>query len=193
MRSTLRSLVAAVLALGSAGAGCNPYMVAASAAYQTYSAATDRRTVGSQVSDDEIEAKISTALVESPVSGTSSIKVFSRNGVVVLTGVVPYGSSAGVAAVNIARSTVSVERVETFFVRSETTEASDIEIEGKIKAAFVEDSNLKSAQVSAVVYGGHVALIGLVNSYETAQEFVDDAQGVSGVVSVRSYIQVSGQ
>jgi len=192
MRRPFLALTGTALALGSAGAGCNPYVAAASAVYQTYNAATDQRTVGAQVSDDEIEAKIGAALVASPISGTSSIKVYSRNGVVVLTGVVPYGSSAGVAAVNIARATPGVTRVETFFVRSEPSETSDLEIEAAIKKAFVEDSNLESSQVSAVVYGGHVALIGEVASYQTEQEFIEDAQGVSGVVSVRSYIQVSG-
>lgn len=194
MRKTLRTLLTlAAVASGAAGTGCNPYVAAASAVYQTYNAATDQRSVGTQVDDTEIEGKIKAALIASPVSGTSTIKVFSRNGVVVLTGVVPYGSSAGAAAVNIARSTPGVTRVETFFVRAETSEASDIEIEADIKAAFVADPNLESSQVSAVVYGGHVALIGMVDSYATAQEFIDDAQGVSGVVSVRSYIQVTGQ
>lgn len=193
MQTAFRSLVAAAILALAAGVGCNPYVAAVSVAYQTYNAATDQRTVGTQVNDAEIEAQVKTALVTSPVSGTGGIKVFSRRGVVVLTGVVPHGSSAGAAAVDIARSTPGVSRVETFFVRSEPDEANDIELEGKIKAAFVGDPNLDSSQVSTEVYGGHVALIGVVDSDRTAQEFIDDAQAVPGVVSVRSYIQVSDQ
>ncbi len=53
------------------------------------------------------------------------------------------------------------------------------------------DPNLTAGQVDIAVYGGHVILVGIVNSYEQVQDFIDDAQGVPGVLSVRSYIQVA--
>lgn len=190
---SVRVFALKALALAAAGAGCNPYVTAASVAYRTYDAATDRRTVGTQVDDSEIEAKIKAALLASPVSGTGSIKVFSRRGVVVLTGVVPPGGAAGKEAVRIARATEQVVRVETFFVRSERSVTDDMAIEARIKAAFVGDPSLQSSQVSAVAYGGHVALIGVVDDSATARKFIDDARAVAGVVSVRSYIQVSGE
>ena len=54
--------------------------------------------------------QIKAALVASPVSGTSGIDVYCRQGVVVLVGVVPPGSQAGQAAVQIARQTPGVKR-----------------------------------------------------------------------------------
>jgi hyperosmotically inducible protein len=182
---------AVVLGLGTFLAGCNPYMAAISAVSETYSVATNPRSVGTQVSDTEIVADVKAALVESPVAGTDGISVYCQQGVVVLTGVVPPGSDAGMAAVRIARATQGVARVETFFVASRPSHVDDLELEAQVKAAFVADSNLKEGQVSVAVYAGHVVLIGVVDSPEQAAQFVSDARAVDGVVSVRSYIQLS--
>lgn len=170
-------------------AGCNPYVAAISAVSQTYAVASDERSVATQASDAEIEGKIKAALLSSPVSGTSSIGVYSRRGVVVLVGVVPRGSGAGRAAVDIARQTDGVRRVETFFVASRPSEAGDLELEAKIKEAFVADSSVSAERVSVSVFAGHAVLVGVVAGTAQEQQFVDDASAVPGVVSVRSYIQ----
>ena len=179
-----------ILAVAACLAGCNPYMAAVTAVSQTYGATTDERSIGTQISDDELEAKIKTALVESPVSGTSGISVYVRQGVVVLTGVVPRGSDAGRAAVRIAQNTSGVVQVETYFVDSQPSSVDDLEIEGKVKAAFVEDSKLLEGRVDVAVYGGHVVLIGVAGSEAAIQRYIDDARSVPGVVSVRNYIQL---
>jgi len=180
-----------LLLLASANlAACNPYMAAVTAVSQTYGVATDERSLSTQASDTEIEAKMKAALIESPVSGTGSLTALCRRGVVVITGVVPPGSNAGAAAVQLARQTPGVKRVETFFVATQPSEARDLEIAAKINAAFVADSNLLAEQVAVRVYAGNAVLIGVVANESQAQEFVDDAAAVTGVVSVRSYIQV---
>jgi hyperosmotically inducible protein len=177
---------------GAASPGCNPYMAAVSAVSQTYDVATDERSLTTQASDTEIEADIKARLVASPVQGTGSLSALCRRGVVVLSGVVPPGSQAGITAVQIASARSGVRRVETFFVASEPSEADDLEISGKIKAAFVADPNVVADQVSARVYAGHVVLVGVVSNWDQAQRFIDDARSVPGVMSVRSYIQVAG-
>jgi hyperosmotically inducible protein len=169
--------------------GCNPYMAAVSVVSQTYGVATDVRSVSTQASDTEIEASIKTSLLASPVPGTGSLEVWCRQGVVVLGGVVPPGSPAGAEAVRIARATPNVVRVETFFVSHRPSEASDLEIEAEIKAAFAADPNAMEARVSVGVWGGHVVLVGVVRDPNKIDEYVADAQSVSGVRSVRSYIQ----
>ena len=123
------------------------------------------------------------------MAGTDSINVWCRQGVIVLAGVVPPGSNAGAAAVQIARATPGVASVETFFVSSRPSEASDLEIEAEIKAAFAADPNAMEARVSVGVWGGHVVLVGVVRNPGKIDEYVADAQSVSGVRSVRSYIQ----
>jgi len=179
------------LLLTFAVAGCNPYVAAVSAASATYGAATDERSLSTQISDTDIEAQIKAALLQSPVSGTDGISAYSRRGVVVLTGVVPPGSTAGTAAVQIARGTPGVKRVETFFVTAQPSKLDDFEIKEKIKAAFIADPSVTAGQVDIAVYAGHVVLIGVVANPEQIDRFINDASGVSGVVSVRSYIQVA--
>ena len=73
---------------------------------------------------------------------------------------------------------------------SQPSLASDLELKAKVKAAFVEDPNLISGRVDVAVYAGHVVLIGVVPGPEQAQEFVNDASAVNGVMSVRSYIRL---
>jgi osmotically-inducible protein OsmY len=170
--------------------GCNPYMAAVSVVSQTYDVATDARSTATQASDTETEAAVKANLLSSPVPGTGSLTVWVRQGVVVLAGVVPPGSPAGRAAVEIARGTSGVARVETFFVSQRPSESSDLEIEAKIKAAFVTDPNVMQERVSVGVYGGHVVLVGVVQDPAKIDEYVADAQSVSGVRSVRSYVQL---
>jgi osmotically-inducible protein OsmY len=188
MRTPLLLVTAAFLLIG-----CNPYMAAISAVSQSYDVATDERSLSTQASDTKIEAEIGEQLLASPVTGTESITVYCRQGVVVLAGVVPPGSGAGRAAVDIARGQPGVRRVETFFVMAEPSKTTDIEIEGKVKAVLVADPNLVAGRVDVGVWGGHVILVGVVSNDTQAQTFVDDTRSVSGVVSVRSYIQTEAQ
>jgi len=179
-----------LLAVGFGIAGCNPYMAAVSVISTSYGVATDERSMETQASDTEIETKIEADLLQSPVAGTGSLTVYCRQGVVLLAGVVPRGSSAGSAGVRIARATSGVRRVETFYVSDQPSKTDDLELEGKVKEAFVADPNLMARQVSVLAYGGHVALVGVVDGPEQIDAFVDDARGVSGVRSVRSFIQI---
>jgi osmotically-inducible protein OsmY len=184
-------LLVALAVSAAAAAGCNPYVAAVSAVSATYGVATDVRSASTQASDTDIEAQIKSALLTDPVSGTGELTVFCRLGVVVLTGVVPPGSSAGREAVRIARETPGVVRVETFFVPYQPSSIDDFEIKEKIKAAFVSDPDVVAGRVDVAVYGGHVVLVGVVTSWRKADDFIADAQAVNGVVSVRSYIQVA--
>jgi hyperosmotically inducible protein len=171
-------------------AGCNPYMAAVTAVSQTYNVATDERSLSTQASDEKIEADIQANLIASPVPGTTSLTTYVRQGVVVFAGVVPRGSGAGRAAVDIARAEPGVRRVETFFVTAETSKTADIELEAEVKEALVADPNVVAGRVDINVFNGHVILVGVVASNDQVQRFVDDASSVAGVLSVRSYIQV---
>ncbi len=167
-------------------AGCAPYALAVK---ETYEVATDPRSLATQATDTQAEVQIKAALLASPVSGTSGIDVYCRQGVVVLVGVVPPGSQAGQAAVQIARQTPGVKRVETYFVPSRPSWESDIAIKEQIRAVLIADPALVSGRVDIAVYAGHVVLVGVVDSRANVQKFIADASSVSGVVSVTSYIQ----
>ena len=165
---------------------CAPYALAVK---ETYEVATDPRSVLTQATDTQAEVQIKAALLASPVRGTSGIDVYCRQGVVVLVGVVPAGSQAGQAAVQIARQTPGVKRVETYFVPSRPSWESDIAIKEQIRVTLIADPALVSGRVDIAVYAGHVVLIGVVDSRANVQKFISDASSVPGVVSVTSYIQ----
>lgn len=167
-------------------AGCNPYVFAAK---ETYDLATDPRSLATQATDTEAEVQIKAALLSSSVSGTSALDVYCRQGVVVLVGMVPSHSQAGRAAVNIARQTPSVKRVETYFVSRRPSWESDVGIKEQIRAVLIADPALTSGRVDIAVYAGHVVLVGVVESRVNVEKFISDARSVSGVVSVTSYIQ----
>jgi osmotically-inducible protein OsmY len=171
-------------------AGCNPYIAATSAVRETYDVTTDVRSLSTQASDTDIELKIREALLTSPVSGTSGLDVYCRQGVVVLVGVVKPGSSAGHEAIRIARETSGVRRVETYFVRDRPSWTTDFEIKEQIRAIMVADPALVSGRVDIAVYAGHVVLVGVVPSRGKIEQFIEDARSVSGVVAVTSFIQL---
>jgi osmotically-inducible protein OsmY len=167
-------------------AGCSPYVLVAK---ETYGLATDPRSLVTQASDAEIEARIKAALLTSPVNGTSGLDVYCRRGVVVLAGMVPPGSRAGQAAVDIARQTPGVGRVETYFVSRRPSWEDDLAIKEQIRAVLIADPQLVSGRVDIAVYAGHVVLVGVVESQASVRKFITDASSVRGVVSVTSYIQ----
>jgi osmotically-inducible protein OsmY len=171
-------------------AGCNPYVAAVSLSTQAYGMATDVRSLSTQMSDTAIEAQIKTALLTSPVSGTAGITVYCRMGEVVLAGVLPRRSPAGFAAVQIARDTSGVKRVETFYVDAQPDEAGDLALKAKIKSTLIADPRLIAGQVDVGVYAGHVLLVGVVDGWQRVEDFREDVRSVSGVLSVHSYIQV---
>jgi len=171
-------------------AGCNPYVAAVSVAAQAYGIATDMRSVSTQAADTAIEAQIKTALLTSPVAGTSGITVYCRQAEVVLAGVLPRRSPAGFAAVQIARDTSGVRRVDTFFVDGQPDPASDFALKAQIKSTLIADPRLISGQVDVGVYAGHVVLVGVVETWQRVEDFREDVRSVNGVLSVHSYVQV---
>jgi osmotically-inducible protein OsmY len=172
-------------------AACNPYVAATSVVHETYGAATDLRSLSTQESDTQVEVQLKAALLASPVRGTTGIDAWCRQGVVVLAGVVPPGSSAGQEAVRLARQTPGVKRVETYFVSARPSWTSDFEIKEEIRAVLVADPSLLSGRVDIGVYAGHVVLVGVVGSPQKAEQFVAGARSVNGVVSVKSFMQTS--
>jgi hyperosmotically inducible protein len=171
-------------------AGCSPYMAAVSLTTQAYGIATDVRSVSTQAADTAIEAQIKTALLTSPVSGTASITVYCRQGEVVLAGMLPRRAPAGFAAVQIARGTAGVRRVETFYVDAQPDAVGDFALKAQIKTTLIADPRLTAGQVDVGVYAGHVVLVGVVDSWQRVEDFREDVRSVPGVLSVRSFIQV---
>lgn len=156
-----------------------------------YEAATEERSLATQKADTQIVLTIKKNFLESSVKGLSRLDVFSRNGVVVLAGVVQSGSQAASEAVSIARRVEGVKGVETYFVPNRPSFVNDFAIKQKINAKLVGDVNLKAGQVDMSVLAGHVVLVGLVDRREKIDKIIAHARSVDGVVAVKSFIQVT--
>jgi osmotically-inducible protein OsmY len=66
----------------------------------------------------------------------------------------------------------------------------DSVITTKVKAAIVRETNLKVGEISVMTFKGQVQLSGIVDSKDTVEIAIKVAQGVGGVKSVKSSLQV---
>ena len=179
----MRNVVVLLFALGLTGCGT---VISA-----TYGAATDERSVGTQLTDTEIVAKIKKGFLDSAKEALG-LTVYCHQRLVVLAGVVE-DPKVGERGVAIARAVEGVRQVETYFVPGQPSRVSDFGIATKIKAKIVGDLDLRISQVDLDVFGGQVVLAGVVDRREKIDEVVRLARSVDGVVAVKSFLQVKAQ
>lgn len=180
-----RILCAVLGALGLAGAlgGCAAMIVPV--AVQGTMSAVDRRSTGTQVDDQTIDLKAASA-IGTAIGDRGSVSVTSYNHVVLLTGEVPTEAdrvAAESAAGRIALVTGVVNELGVMPNASVGTIANDSIITGKVKAAFVDTSQLQVASIKVVTQRGVVYLLGLVTEAE-ATRAAEVTRGVGGVKKV---------
>ena len=180
-----RVLCAVLGALGLAGAlgGCAAMIVPV--VVQGTMSAVDRRSTGTQVDDQAIELKAASA-IGTAIGDRGSVSVTSYNHVVLLTGEVPTEAdrvAAESAAGRVALVTGVVNELGVMPNASVGTIANDSVITGKVKAAFVDTSQLQVASIKVVTQRGVVYLLGLVTEAE-ATRAAEVTRGVGGVKKV---------
>jgi osmotically-inducible protein OsmY len=178
----LVSLAAAVLA--STLAGCAPLIVAGAAA-GTALMVTDRRTSGAQIDDEAIELRAGARLREA-FGDRAHINVSSYNRQVLLTGEVPSEQAKQQAEQVVARVDNVKGVVNDLAVMAPTTLAqrsNDVLITGKVRASFVDASELQANAFRVVTERGVVYLMGRVTSRE-AERGTQIARQINGVQKV---------
>lgn len=183
----MRVKVAALVALiGFSGvlAGCAPVIVGGAAA-TTAVVATDRRTVGQQVSDKEINLKVDNE-TQIKFGQTARINASSYDGVVLLTGDAFSEKIRGEAAA-IAASTPQVKSVINRLyvgpVASFSQIMSDTWLASKVKTALLTTEGVPYGAVVVSAERDDVYLQGLVTQAE-ADRIAKVVAGVSGVKKV---------
>lgn len=192
---TLRLRAAALctaIALTQGLGGCAPLVVGGAMAATTMMA-TDRRSAGTQIDDQNNELKAISA-IQGAIGERGHVNVTSFNRVVLLTGEVP--TEADKAAVAKAVSQIATVRhlVDELAVMPNSslgTRTNDSIITGKVKSAFV-DSKTAFNSVKVVTERGVVYLMGLVTEAE-ANRAVELARVVGGVVKVVRVFQIITQ
>jgi hyperosmotically inducible protein len=101
--------------------------------------------------------------------------------------------SAGTMAATDASKDDSKAAAPASKTESPGAYADDAVITGKVKAAVLGDSSLKSAEINVETYKGIVQLSGFVRSRADIDKVVKIAHGVKGVASVKNDMIVKGQ
>jgi osmotically-inducible protein OsmY len=189
VRGTLASVLAAGLAVSLQGCILPVALVAGGGAL----VATDRRTVGAQTEDREIQVKaIKQMGDEFPDTAHVDVAVFNRR--VLLTGEVPNQAvkdRAEQIVRNINNVNAIVNELEIQPKASFQARASDSYLEGRVKAALIAEKGISANDFKVVCSDGNIYLMGLVTKDEGAigADVASRVMGVMQVTKVFQYIQ----
>jgi osmotically-inducible protein OsmY len=186
MKRNLHSLVLTSVILAAALSSlsaCAPLLVGG--AVMTGVVATDRRTAGTQLEDEAIELKVSSA-VRRDLGERVHLNVTSFNRKVLLSGEARSEADKD-RAEKLAQSQENVQSVVNdlaIAVPSSVTQRSkDIVITSQAKAAFIDAKDLQVNSIKVVTERGVVYLMGRVTSRE-AKRATDIVRGIGGVTKV---------
>jgi osmotically-inducible protein OsmY len=155
------------------------------------SVAMDRRDVGTNADDKQIEFRVSNLIAEKFPKAHVNSEVFNRN--VLLTGEVAT-STLGKEVEALVLTVTNVRSVSNELAVGEpssiATRSADTLITSKIKALFIEDRLIQSSAFNVTTERGNVYLQGRVTQAEAgrATEIARTVSGVRQVVKVLEYI-----
>ncbi|WP_322043770.1 BON domain-containing protein [Paraburkholderia sp. J67] len=195
--SMTRALARTTLTIGFAASLCASlqgcFLALAGAAGGTALVATDRRTVGSQTEDREIQVK-ALSNVTSGLPDTAHVNVAVFNQRVLLTGEVPDEGAKqkaesivrGIPNVGSIVNELSVQPASSFSSR-----ANDSYLEGRVKSELVMYKDISANNFKVVAERGNIYLMGLVTQREgtVAADASSTVSGVAQVVKCYQYIQ----
>ena len=165
--------------------GCAAAVVAGTASAVT--AANDRRTIGSQIDDNNIEIKASIALSEvERLEKFANVSAVSVNGIVLLVGQVAneemrneaQRTIEGVSGIRKIHNQIRIGSNTGI-----TTQTHDSWLTSKVKAQLLTAKDISSNNIKVVTENAEVFLMGLVSNSESTQA-VNIARNVSGVERV---------
>jgi osmotically-inducible protein OsmY len=189
---TMRRLAVVAALIGStlAASGCFP--LAATGMAVGAMAALDRRTVGAQTEDTEIELRAAGRMSDA-IKGSRGVAITSYNRRVLLTGQVP-DEAAKADAERTIRQIPGVREVHNELEMANrvafSTTANDTAITARVKAGFLEQKALNTNAVKVVTENGVVYLMGLLTEREgpAYASVASRVPGVRRVVTLFEYI-----
>jgi osmotically-inducible protein OsmY len=182
--------IVGLLGLVSLLGGCAPVMVGAGAA-AGYSAFEDRRSTGTQVEDQRIESRASSA-IDQRFGWKVHVNVTSYNRQVLITGEVP----DAVTHAEVEKLIAALPGVRTLSNElaigpqsSLAARAGDTVVTSNVKSRFLGAKNFNAVHVKVVTEAGIVFLMGMVTEVEAnaATEITRTTDGVKKVVKVFEY------
>lgn len=165
--------------------GCAAVVVGAGVGAAT--AAHDRRTLGTQVDDKTVAARLKTALSNNQaLEDGANINIQVFNGVALLVGQSPNEDLKTQAQ----RTAEGVKNVRKFHNQIRigspipaSTVANDVWLSSKVRTSLIADKRINGLHISVTVEDSEVFLMGLVSERE-ANIAVEVSRNVSGVARV---------
>lgn len=166
--------------------GCVAAAVVGTAAVGT-KAATDPRTVGTQVDDSTLELRVNSALnKDEQLKKEARVNVMAWQGKVLLTGQVPstdLASQAKQIAMGVEGTTEVFNEIRQGEPIGLGTASSDTWITTKVRSQLLGSDQVKSSAVKVTTENGEVFLMGSLTERE-GKAAADIASRVSGVKHV---------
>ncbi len=187
--SSLLLRIVFTLIIGAQLTGCFTAAVGGAAAVAAI--ATDRRTSGIYIGDENIEIKAAQQILKT-LGEQVHINVTSYNLNVLLTGEAP-NAAAKTEVENIVKSITNVKNITNEiaigFKSSISDRTNDTYLTSKVKAKFVAEKNFAANHVKIVTEAKVVYLMGIVTEQEAnlATEIARTTNGVAKVVKVFEY------
>jgi osmotically-inducible protein OsmY len=154
-------------------------------------AATDRRTLGTQLEDRQIQLKAESSIARQIQGANINVTAYNRK--VLLSGEAPTEDAkkrAESVASSVDNVAAVVNELEIAGPSSLTSRTSDATITGKVKAVFVDDREIMANAFKVTTERGVVFLMGRVTQTEgeRAAQAASKVGGVTRVVKVLDYI-----
>jgi osmotically-inducible protein OsmY len=162
--------------------GC--FALAAAGALGGTLAATDRRTLGTQLEDRQIQLKAESAIARELKGSNVNVTAYNRK--LLLTGEVNTEEAkkrAEEVAGSVENVAAVVNELQVGFTSSLTSRAADATTTTKVKALFVDDTQLMANAFKVTTERGVVYLMGRVTEAE-GERAAQTASRVSGVTRV---------
>ena len=192
-RPALRAILLATALAGTAAglSGCIPLLFGGAAA-GTAAVATDRRTSGTQLEDQNIALKVEHQIYDQ-LGQTVRVNASPYEGRVLLTGDAP-SEAAKTQATAIAQKVDNVKAVYNMMnvgpVASLSERSNDTWLGSKVRTALLGAKNVPSGTINSTTDRGVVYLMGKVTEEEGnyAASATADVSGVNKVVKLFTYI-----
>lgn len=174
--------------------GCVAAAVVGTAAVGT-KAATDPRSVGTQVDDSTLELRVNSALSkDEQIKKEARINVTAYQGKVLLVGQAPnseLSSRAKQIAVGVDGATEVFNEIRIGQPISLGTASSDTWITTKVRSQLLSSDQVKSSNVKVTTENSEVFLMGLVTDREgkAAADMASRVSGVKHVTTAFTYIK----
>lgn len=174
--------------------GCIAGVVVGSAAVATKTA-TDPRSVGTQVDDGTLEARVESALSkDQQLKKDARVVATAYQGKVLLTGQSPNADLTARAkqiAMGVEGTTEVYNEIRQGTPVSLSTASSDTWITTKVRSQLLTSDTVKSSNVKVTTESGEVFLLGLVTQQEgqSAAQIASQVSGVKHVTTAFTYVK----